>query len=256
MSHAVMTDSGPAPSVRLQRVALTGLVAAIAVAVIDLLTGWESRLFSLAWVAFIGLFLFAVALWITWMIAGSRDRRWILAGGGDALNVLRLAARSTRWSSVFAAGVSVLLFANCSVGISSSSSPGAPENALTDPAGYLAIAALVVLPLLIALAVPGGLATAAYVLASRGRLRGASKAASLAIWSAGAAAIVAFVTTGLSFFVGVAQCDVGPSIGGCAAGAGGLLNLLAISSLAFFVPYIALMNRVLSAMARKPGPTP
>lgn len=233
-------------STRLQRVALTGLVAAIALAGFDLLTGWETHGFPLAWVAFIGLLLFAIALWITWVIAGSRDRRRILAGGGNALNVLKLAARGTRWSSAFAAGVSVLLFANCSAGISTGTS--APESAMADPAGYLTIAALVMFPLLIALAVPGGLATAAYVLATRGEVRDAKTVATLAVWSAGAVAFVAFVTTVISFFGGVSQCDVGPSVGGCAAGAAGVLNLLAISSLAFFIPYIALMHRVLSAL--------
>jgi hypothetical protein len=237
-----------------QRLALTGLAAAIAVAGFDVLTGWEPHSFPLAWVAFIGLFLLAITLWVTWVIASARDRRWILAGGVNAVNVLKLAARGTRWSSAFAAGITILLFANCSAGANSGGT--SPENAIADPGGYLAMSGLVLLPLLIAFVVPGGLATAAYVLATRSRVRDAKMLTTLAIWAAGVVAFVAFVTTFVSFFVGVAQCDVGPSIGACAAGASGLLNLLAISSLAFFIPYIALMNRVLVAMAQQPAATP
>jgi hypothetical protein len=93
-------------------VILIALGLALAVAGYDLMTGWELRSSGLAAVVFIGLSVFALATCITLLVSSDRERRMV--AGDHILKVLDLAARGARWSSLFAIGISILLFANCS----------------------------------------------------------------------------------------------------------------------------------------------
>jgi hypothetical protein len=221
---------------------LTALAAAVAVAGIDLVTGWEVPSSPLATVVAIALLVFALATCIA-VLAFSVDERRTLAGDADSLKVAGAAARGVRWSSLFAIGISVLLFANCSAGVSSGN---LASGATANLSQFWSLAALVLLPLALAIALPAGLATAVHVLARKDRLREARRFASLGLWSAGVVALVALATTGIALFGGVSECFYASTASICAAGVGGLMNPTAIASLLVLVPYLALMKRVLS----------
>lgn len=229
-------------------VVLTGLGVALAVAGYDLITGWELRSGGLALVVFIALSVFALATCVVLLVSSDRERR-ISAGGGSSANALGLAARGVRWSSLFAIGVSALLFANCSAAVSSGDSV---SGATTNPSQFWSLATLVMLPLILAIALPGGLATAAQLLAGKGRLREARRVASLGLGSAALIALVAVVTTVIALSLGVSDCSFVTTASACAAGVGGLTNLTAIGSLLLIIPYVAMMKRVLSAAAAGP----
>jgi hypothetical protein len=226
-------------------VTLTGLGAALAVAGYDLVTGWELRSTGPALVVFIGLSVFALATCIALLVSSDQERRNV-ARDGPFLKVLGLAARGVRWSSIFAIGLSILLFANCSASVASGDSV---SGATSNPSQFWPLAALVMLPLVLAIALPGGLATAAQVLASKGRLAEATRVASLGLWSAALIAVVAVVTTVIALSVSGSNCSFITTASACAAGLGGVMNLTAIGSLLLIVPYVAMMNRVLSAAA-------
>jgi hypothetical protein len=227
---------------------LTGLGVALAVAGYDLISGWELRGGGLALVVFIALSVFALATCVVLLVSSDRERR-ISAGGGPSVTVLGLAARGVRWSSLFAIGVSVLLFANCSAAVSSGNSV---SGATTNPSQFWSLATLVMLPLVLALALPGGLATAAQLLASKGRLREARWVASVGLWCAALIAMVAVATAVIALSAGVSDCSFTTTASACAAGVGGLMNLTAIGSLLLIIPYLTMMNRVLTAAAGGP----
>jgi hypothetical protein len=228
---------------------LAALGIAATVAVYDLVTGWEVPNSPLASVVAIVLLVFTVGTCIAVLVL-SRNERRTLAGVADSPEVVRAAARGVSWTSVFAIGVSVLLFANCSA---ATTSGDLSTGAMSHPSQFWPLAALVILPLVVAIALPAALATAASRLASKGRLREAKRLASLGMWSAGLLAAVALVTAGVAFFVGVSECFLSASASSCAAGVGGLMNPTAIASLLVTVPYLALVERALSTAEPQPS---
>jgi hypothetical protein len=231
-------------------VAAIGLGSALAVAGYDLLTGWQVPGSVNAGLVFLGLAIFGVATWIAVLVANGRERRRILAGGGPFLTVLGLAARGARWSSLFAIGVTVLLFANCSATVTAGTTASGPT---ADPWRFWQATALEMLPLVLALALPAGLATASLLLARKGILKRAALAASLSMWSVAVIVIVAVVTTGIAIIGVVSHCFFGPSSGACAAATGGLMNPAAIGSLFLILPYLGMMDRILSARTSTGG---
>jgi hypothetical protein len=227
---------------------LAALGAAVAVAIFDVVTDWEIPSSPLASVVAIVLVVFVLATCIAVLVLSGYERR-TLASGGDSLKVVGAAARGVRWSSLFAIGISVVLFANCSAGMSSGDTA---HGANANPSQFWSLAALVVLPLLLAIALPAGLATAAHVLAGKRRLPEARRLASLGLWSMGLLCLVAVATTGVALFGGVSECSYVSTASACAAGVGGLMNPTAIASLIVIVPYLVLMKRALSVAS--PGP--
>jgi hypothetical protein len=227
---------------------LAALGAAVAVAIYDVVTDWEIPSSPLASVVAIVLVVFVLATCIAVLVLSRYELR-TLAVDGDSLKAVSAAARGVRWSSLFAIGISVVLFANCSAGMSSGdTSHGANAN----PSQFWSLAALVVLQLVLAIALPAGLATAAHVPAGKGRLREARRIASFGLWSAGVLGVVAVVTTGVALFGGVSECFYVSTASACAAGVGGLMNPTAIASLIVTVPYLMLLKRALSVAS--PGP--
>jgi hypothetical protein len=223
---------------------LVALGVGVAVAVYDVVTDWEVPFSPLAGVVAVVLVVFVLATCIAVLVLSGYERR-TLASGGDSLKVVAAAARGVRWSSIFAIGISVVLFANCSAGMSSGDTA---HGANANPSQFWSLAALVVLPLLLAIALPAGLATAAHVLAGKGRLLEARRLASLGLWSAGVVGVVAVATTGVALFGGVSECFYISTASACAAGVGGLMNPTAVASLLVIVPYLALVKRALSAL--------
>jgi hypothetical protein len=66
--------------------------------------------------------------------------------------------------------------------------------------------------------------------------------------SIGLVVLVPVVTVVVGFFVGVAACDVGTSLGYCAAGTGSFMNPLSIGALALFLPYLGLVTWALASL--------
>jgi hypothetical protein len=223
---------------------LFALGVAVAAAVYDVVTDWEVPFNPLAGVVAVVLVVFVLATCIAVLVLSGYERR-TLASGGDALKVVGAAARGVRWSSIFAIGISVVLFANCSAGMSSGDTA---HGANANPSQFWSLAALVVLPLLLAIALPAALATVAHVLAGKGRLLEARRLASLGLWSVGLLCVVAVATTGVALFGGVSECFYVSTASACAAGVGGLMNPTAVASLIVIVPYLALVKRALSAL--------
>jgi hypothetical protein len=227
---------------------LVALGVGVAVAVYDVVTDWEVPFSPLAGVVAVVLIVFVLATGIAVLVLSGYERR-TLSSDGDSLKVVGAAARGVRWSSIFAIGISVVLFANCSAGMSSGDTA---HGASANPSQFWSLAALVVLPLLLAIALPAGLATAAHVLAGKGRLREARRIASLGFWSVGVLGGVAVATTGIALFGGVSECSYVSTASACAAGVGGLMNPTAIASLIVIVPYLVLMKRALSVASSGP----
>jgi hypothetical protein len=69
---------------------------------------------------------------------------------------------------------------------------------------------------------------------------------------------VLLLTVVMGFLRGVSSCDVGPSIGYCAAGASSMMNLFSIGSLALLLPYLGLVISALAQMETtgRPGDPP
>lgn len=227
---------------------LAALGAAVAVAIYDVVTDWEIPSSPLASVVAIVLVVFVLATCIAVLVLSRFERR-TLAGDGDSLKVVGAAARGVRWTSLFAIGISVVLFANCSAGMSSGDTA---HGASANPSQFWSLAALMVLPLLLAIALPAGLATAAHVLAGKGRLHDARRIATLGFWSVGVLGGVAVATTGIALFGGVSECSYVSTASACATGVGGLMNPTAIASLIVIVPYLVLMKRALSVASSGP----
>jgi hypothetical protein len=221
------------------------LLLGLAVAVVDLVTGWTVHVGAVAIIVLLGLFGGSIALFVAMLIAVIRDRRWIVAHSSDARWVLARASRGLRWGSLFAIGFCLLLFANCTGNITSG--PDAQvSNAIEDPARFWTLAAVVLAPLVLALLMPPALTLAAERLAP-GRPGAARRVGGLAMWSVAAIVAAALVTVVVGFFLGISSCDVGPSAGYCAAGAGSIMNLLSIGALALLLPYLGLVTWALAA---------
>ena len=222
----------------------TLLLLGLALAVVDLFTGWTVHFSPAALVVTLGLFGGSIGLFIAMLIAVIRDRRWIVAHSSDPRWVLGRASRGVRWGSLFAIGFSVLLFANCTGNVTPSTSAQV-SNALQDPARFWALTAGVLTPLVLALLIPPVLTSAAERLAT-GRPHAARRLGQLAIWSMAAVAAAALLTVAIGFFLGISACDFGTSAGYCAAGVGSIMNLLSLGALALFLPYILLVTWALA----------
>src|SRR6202035_1660845 len=125
----------------------------LAVAAVDLVTGWTAHFGPAAAVALFGLFGGAIALFVAMLIAVIRDRRWIVAHSSDARWVLARASRGVRWASLFVIAFCLLLFANCTGNIT----PGPTaqvSNAIQDPTRFWTLAIAVVAPATLGLLIP------------------------------------------------------------------------------------------------------
>jgi hypothetical protein len=213
---------------------------------VDLFTGWTIPAGPAAIVVVWGLFGGSVGLFVAMLIAVIRDRRWIVAHSSDAQWVLGRASQGVRWGSLFAIGLCLLLFANCTGNISSSPTAQV-SNAIEDPTRFWTLTAGVVAPLLVALLMPPVLISAAEQLATR-RPHAARRLGLLAMWSMAAVAAAAVLTVVIGFFLGVSACDLGTSSGYCAAGAGSIMNLLSLGALALLLPYIPMVRWALAQM--------
>ena len=242
----------------------------VAVAVVDLFSGWTVNGGLAAAAVVLGLFGGAIALFVAMLIAVLRDRKWIVAHSSDARWVLARASRGLRWSSLFAIGLCLLLFANCSGGAGISGPPppasGPPLQPLSthgqavlvsgpieDPARFWVLAAWVLVPLLMALLLPPVLTFAAERLVTN-RLRAARMLGRLAMWSIAAVVAAVLVTLGIGFAVGINSCLIVPgqaSTGYCSAGFGSVMNLLSLGALALFLPYLGLVTWALAQL--QPG---
>ncbi|MDQ2943599.1 MAG: hypothetical protein M3R21_08030 [Candidatus Dormibacteraeota bacterium] len=220
----------------------------MAVAVIDLFTGWTVPVTAAATVVVWALIGGSVALFVAMLIAVMRDRRWIVAHSSDTRWVLARASRGVRWGSVFAIGLSVLLFANCSGNVTFGNELSGP---IQDPARFWKLTAWVLTPLLLALLVPPVLTFSAERVAT-GRLQAARRLGWLAMWSMGPIVAAVLVTVVIGLFVGINAClgatGAGASTGYCAAGAGSITNLFSLGALALFLPYILLVTWALAHM--------
>jgi hypothetical protein len=226
-------------------VALVGLI----VAVYDLATGWTLHAGGLGAVVIFGLFGAGVALGVFELAAGIGDRKRISAHADGPRTVLAQAARGVRWSSLFAVALSVVLFANCAGGASTTGPVVQASGPQVDPSNFWPLTAWVMLPLLLALIIPAALATAAQRL-SEARPEFALRLAQLSIMSMGLLVFAAVATTAVGFFLGVSECDVGTSAGACAAGASSLMNLFALGSLGLFLPYLGMVSSALRGVLR------
>jgi hypothetical protein len=229
----------------------TLVLLGLAVAVVDLVTGWTVRAGAVAVIVTLGLFGGSLALFVAMLIAVIRDRRWIVAHSSDARWVLARASLGLRWGSLFAIGLCLLLFANCTGNITSSPTAQV-SNAIQDPARFWTLAAAVLAPLVLALLMAPVLTFAAERLAS-GRPQAARRVGQLAMWSVVAVVAAVLLTVVVGFFLGVSSCDVGPSAGYCAAGAGSTMNLLSFGALALLLPYLGLVTWALGQIDRGPG---
>src|SRR5712692_9717713 len=127
------------------------LFVGAAVAVDNLLTGRLIR--PEAWVAVVwfgllggGFFALGAAIVGAW-----RERARVTAGSSDIETITARGARGLRWAALAAVMFSVLVFANCSGGVSSNGTHGA----MADASSYWPLAAAVLLPLIVVLALPG-----------------------------------------------------------------------------------------------------
>jgi hypothetical protein len=219
----------------------------VGVALFDLVTGWTVDGSLAAGIAVLALLAAAIALYPVVVLAGRRDRKSIATLYPDPKPVLVRAARSVRWSGLFAVGFCVLVFANCSSTVSMGSQSVRVSAWHSDLGAYLPMAALLLAPLVLALLVVPALITVAQMLAAN-RPHFAVRLARMATWASVVAAIVAFITVPVGFFLGVSACDFGTSPGTCAAGASSLMNFLSIGSLALFLPYIPMVTWALARM--------
>ena len=224
----------------------TLVLLGLAVAVVDLFTGWTVPFGPAAAVVTLGLFGGSVALFVAMLIAVIRDRRWIVAHSSDARWVLARASRGVRWGSLFAIGLCLLLFANCTGNVTSGPTAQV-SNAIQDPTRFWTLTAGVLAPLLLALLMPAVLTSAAERFAT-GRPQAARRLGRLAMLSMAAIVAAALLTVVIGFFLGVSSCDVGPSAGYCAAGAGSIMNLLSVGALALLLPYLVLVSWALAEM--------
>ena len=220
-----------------------GMAVGAAVAVYDLVTGWTIPGGFAAAAVVLGLFLGSLAALTAAVVIAFVDRSRIKGLAEDPpTKAARLAGRA-RWSSLFAACFAVLVFADCSGAVGNNGHE--VVGAMSDPTRYWSMAAGLLLPTVILLALPGVLATIAERLTRR-------RWAIAAIFVSGAAAAVAFVTAPVAVVFGVSACDFGTSAGMCAAGIGGVANGFTIGALALFLPYLTLLPAYLPREAGAP----
>ncbi|GAC1670638.1 MAG: hypothetical protein PVS3B2_11980 [Candidatus Dormibacteraceae bacterium] len=221
----------------------TLVLLGLAVAIVRPLTDWTPRFGPAALAVSLGLFGGSIALFVAVLIAGIRDRRWIVAHSSDARGVLAQASRGVRWGSTFAIGFCLLLFANCTGNVTSSST--GQLALILDPTRFWTMTAVVLAPLLLALLMPAVLTSLAERLATS-RPHTARTLGTLASLSMVAVFLAVLLTVVIGFLRGISSCDVGPSIGYCAAGAGSMMNLFSIGSLALLLPYLVLVSWALA----------
>jgi len=88
-------------------------IIAAAIAVFDLVSAWATHVPGALVVLTIALFAIGLALFGALVIAGFGERRRILAGAANSIDLVSRAARGVRWNAAAAIALSVLLFANC-----------------------------------------------------------------------------------------------------------------------------------------------
>jgi hypothetical protein len=198
------------------------------VAVDNLLTG--RLIHPEAWVVVVSLGLFGAGL-ITLgaaIVAAWRERARVTAGSPDRETVVAKGVHGLRWGSVAAVMFSILVFANCSGSVSSGPG-GGNHGAMFDASNFWPLAAAVLVPLLVALALPGLL----------GR---PGKGGTAAVLSIAAILVIVPVTMAAAFYAGISACYLTTSEGACAAGAGGLSNFFSLASIALLLPYVQMLN--------------
>jgi len=196
------------------------------VAVDNLLTG--RLIHPEAWVVVVSLGLFGAGL-ITLgaaTVAAWRERARVTAGSTDRETVIAQGVHGLRWGSLVAVLFSILVFANCSSSVSSASGN---HGAMFDASNFWPLAAAVLLPLLVALALPGLL----------GR---PGKGATAAVLAIAAILVIVPVTMAVAFYAGISACYLSTSEGACAAGAGGLGNFFSLACIALLLPYVQMLN--------------
>ena len=196
------------------------------VAVDNLLTG--RLIHPETWVVVVSLGLFGAGL-ITLgaaIVAAWRERARVTAGSPDRETVIAKGRHGLRWGSLAAVLFSILVFANCSGSVSSASGN---HGAMFDASGFWPLAAAVLLPLLVALALPGLL----------GR---PGKGGTAAVLSIAAILVIVPVTMAVAFYAGISACYLSTSAGACAAGTGGLGNFFSLACIALLLPYVQMLN--------------
>ncbi len=206
------------------------LFVGAAVAVVNLLTGRLNHPEALAAVVGFGLFGGALLALGAAIVAAWRERARVTGGSADPETITATGARGLRWAALAAVMFSVLVFANCSGGVN----VNGHQAAMFDASGYWPLAAAVLLPLIVVLALPGLLATMAR--------RRAGRWGTAAVLSIAAIVVVVPVTLAVAFYAGISACYLSTSEGACAAGAGGVGNLLSLASIALLVPYVQMLN--------------
>lgn len=200
-----------------------------AVALYDLVSEWLLHAAGwLAWVVTLGLLAAAAALLLLAVATAFQDAR---TKAGQS----RAAARGLTWSSLFAVGFSVVLFANCGSGVSS----GSPTSPMSDGHLFWSLAAAFQAPLLVFLLLPGALAMVAATTRK-------PAVATAVIVASVIAPLVALLTVPFAFIFGVSDCEFG-GVGGCAAGLGAMTNLFVVATVALFVPYAIVLARAINA---------
>jgi hypothetical protein len=218
------------------QVVTAGAVLIAALSLFDLASGWAARAGVGGLVAVVGLFAVAIALYAAMVIFGVRERR--------QQSGLQTAAKGIRRGAIFAIAFSVFLFANCSSAVTAGPTPGA--FVVADDGGvFLGLSGLIVLPLLLALALPAALVTTASFKASSKRAA-AERLARLATWAGGAIVLVALATAAGGFYAGMSSCVFGGSVGWCAAGLASVTNVLSLGALALLLPYVGLASAALT----------
>jgi len=200
------------------------------VAVDNLLTGRLIRPEAWAAVVWFGLLGGGLLALAAAIVAAWRERARVTAASADPATITARGARGLRWAALAAVMFSVLVFANCSGGVTANGNHGA----MFDASGYWPIAAAVLLPLIVVLALPGLLATMAR--------RRAGRWGTAAVLSIAAIVVVVPVTMAVAFYAGISACYFGTSAGACAAGAGGVGNLFSLACIALLLPYVQMLN--------------
>jgi hypothetical protein len=174
---------------------------------------------------------------------GFKDRKEVMTAALDPIQVVASGARGARWSTVFAIGLSVLLFADCSGSIVSGTG-----GAMADPAGFWSLAPWLIVPFSVALAVPAALAAIAQRQLAR-QSPSSARTALLAAWSIALVVLVGVAAAVAGLVIGIPTCyifssspsSMSPSV--CAAGVGSIANILSsFASAALFLPYLLMIN--------------
>lgn len=198
----------------------------------------------------LGLIGAALLLTVVAVLSVFQDRREVMAAAREPTQVVARGVRGVRWSAVFAIGLSVLLYTDCS-----GSTVSGTGGSMADPARFWSLAPWLIIPLAIALAVPAVLANIARLQLAR-QLPSAGRTAALAALSTALVVLVAVITAGAGLVFGIPACylfSTGPSLSPstCAAGLGSIANIVAAAAaVALVLPYLLMIR---SAIAREPG---